>query len=127
MSRHHGNGPSSEFFVRSPHERSGVGRDVWSEAAASPEFARLRSRLLWFVMPATIGFLSWYLLYIVLSGWAPDLLGRKVVGGVTVVWVLAIGQFVSTFAITVSYSRYANRRLDPIADGIRTRLEDGSR
>lgn len=100
---------------------------MWSEAAASPEFARLRSRLLWFVIPATVGFLSWYLLYIMLSGWAPDLLGRKVAGGVTVVWMLAIGQFVSTFAITVSYSRYANRRLDPIADGIRARMEGGSR
>ena len=36
-------------------------------------------------------------------------------------------QFVSTFAITIWYVRYANRRLDPLAEQLRDELEGGDR
>ncbi|MGL4241596.1 MAG: DUF485 domain-containing protein [Beijerinckiaceae bacterium] len=41
--------------------------------------------------------------------------------------LLGLGQFVSTFAITMIYVRFANRRLDPIATEIRDELEEAHR
>ncbi|GAA1389884.1 hypothetical protein GCM10009613_29600 [Pseudonocardia kongjuensis] len=100
-----------------------TGPDVWTAAARSPEFAELRSRQRRFLIPATAGFLSWFFLFIALNAWAPGLLGTRVLGDLTLVVLLAIGQFASTFAITAAYVRYADRRLDPLADEIRERLE----
>jgi uncharacterized membrane protein (DUF485 family) len=44
-------------------------------------------------------------------------------GNFNVGFVFGLLQFVSTFTIAVLYSRYANRRLDPIADRIRGEME----
>ncbi|ALE74720.1 membrane protein [Pseudonocardia sp. EC080610-09] len=96
---------------------------MWVAAAESPQFEELRGRLLRFVLPATAGFLLWFFVFIGLTAWAPGLMGTKVVGDLTLVLVLAVAQFVSTFALTAAYVRYANRRLDPLADEIRGRLE----
>lgn len=99
--------------------------NVWVETEASAEFARLRLRLLRFVVPATAAFLAWFIGYVALGAWAPELMGRMVVGEVTLVLILSVGQFVSTFALTAAYARYATQRLDPLADHIRQRLEGG--
>ena len=37
--------------------------------------------------------------------------------------IFGLGQFVTTFAITMTYVWYANRKLDPIAEEIREELE----
>ena len=37
--------------------------------------------------------------------------------------LFGLGQFVTTFAITMTYVWYANRKLDPIAEEIREELE----
>ncbi|MBW0106159.1 DUF485 domain-containing protein [Pseudonocardia sp. KRD291] len=104
---------------------AGPGRDVWVAAAQSPDFVELRRRQLRFLLPATAGFMAWFFCFIALTAWAPELLGAKVLGDLTLVLVLAVGQFVSTFAITLAYVRYAGRRLDPLADRVRERLEGG--
>lgn len=112
--------------MRLPHEQvGGAGQDVWSQAAASADFRLLRTRLLWFVVPATVGFMGPFFVYVALHAWAPGALGLKVVGELTLTLVLGIGQFVNMFAITIAYARYAHRRLDPLADRIRGRLERG--
>jgi uncharacterized membrane protein (DUF485 family) len=111
------------MFPPAPPGPGGVGRDVWIAAADSAEFHELRTRLLRFVLPATAGFMLWFFVFIGLNAWAPGLMGTKVLGDLTLVLVLAVAQFVSTFALTAAYVRYANRRLDPIADEIRGRLE----
>lgn len=101
-----------------------MARNVWVDAAGTPEFIRLRRRLLRFVVPATVLFLVWFLCYLVLNAWYKDLLSVRV-GGIPVVLVLALGQFASTFALTAAYNRYAERRLDPLAARVRAGLEDG--
>lgn len=111
------------LFTPVPPGLREVGRDVWVDAAESPDFVELRRRLLRFVLPATAGFLVWFFSFIALIAWAPELMGTKVFGDLTLVLVLAVGQFVSTFAITAAYVRYAGRRLDPLADQVRGRLE----
>jgi len=68
-------------------------------------------------------FLVWYLLYVVLADYAHDFMSIKLVGNINVGLVLGLLQFVSTFVITGLYVRYANRKLDPIADRIRQDME----
>ncbi|MFX4293109.1 DUF485 domain-containing protein [Streptomyces bohaiensis] len=90
-----------------------------------PRFLELRARLLRFVVPATIAFLCWYLLYVVMSAFARDVMSTQLVGPLNLALLFGLLQFVSTFGIAVAYARYANRRLDPLADDLRTELENG--
>lgn len=70
-------------------------------------------------------FLLWYLLYVFLADYAHGFMSTKLVGNINVGLVFGLLQFVSTFVITGLYVRYANRRLDPVADEIRARIEGG--
>ncbi|MCR1785092.1 DUF485 domain-containing protein [Nocardioides carbamazepini] len=80
-----------------------------------PEFAELKRRYRGFVFPATIAFLSWYLLYVVLSNWAGGFMGTQVVGNINVALVFGLLQFVTTFLLAWLYARYSSARLDPLA------------
>jgi uncharacterized membrane protein (DUF485 family) len=71
----------------------------------------------------TIAFFTWYLLYVVLSGWARDFMAIKVLGNINMALVLGLLQFVSTFGIAWAYARFAEKRLDPLADEIRHEVE----
>ncbi|MGH3242774.1 MAG: DUF485 domain-containing protein [Spirillospora sp.] len=71
----------------------------------------------------TAAFLTWYLLYVVLSGWARGFMGTELFGAVNVALVFGLLQFLSTFLIAWWYSRHAERRLDPVADKIRADIE----
>ncbi|WP_067813266.1 DUF485 domain-containing protein [Nocardia inohanensis] len=95
----------------------------WSPTYDSPEFQRLRRRFRVFVFPMTAFFLAWYALYVLLADYAHEFMSEKLFGNITVGLVLGLLQFVSTFVITGLYVRYADRRLDPIADELRTDLE----
>src|SRR3712207_6961367 len=50
------------------------------------------------------------------STYAPDLMGTKVLGNLTLGILLGLGQFVTTFVITHVYVAHANKRTDPISD-----------
>ncbi|GHH63873.1 hypothetical protein GCM10017673_05420 [Streptosporangium violaceochromogenes] len=96
---------------------------VYERIEADDRFRELRRRFRSWVFPMTAAFLAWYLLYVALSGWARDLMAVKVLGNVNVALVLGLLQFVSTFLIAWAYSRYAARRLDPLAGEIRAEAE----
>jgi uncharacterized membrane protein (DUF485 family) len=81
----------------------------------SEDFALLRRKFRHFVIPTTIAFMAWYLLYVVMSSWAGDFMSTKVVGHINIALIFGLLQFVSTFVIARMYSTYANRELDPIA------------
>ncbi|MFG2698509.1 DUF485 domain-containing protein [Kitasatospora sp. NPDC048407] len=87
----------------------------------SPEFGQLRSSFRNFAFPVTAGFVLWYLLYVLLSCYAPGLMNTKVAGNINLALVLGLLQFASTFAIAAWYARHAGRRLDPAAAAIRDR------
>jgi uncharacterized membrane protein (DUF485 family) len=93
----------------------------------SPEFVALRKTLRGFIFPMTIAFFLWYALYVILSAYARDFMGTKVVGNINVALIFGLLQFVSTFLIAWLYSRFAARRLDPVADKIRSEMEGGAR
>lgn len=88
---------------------------VYDELHASAEFVELRRRYRSFVFPATVAFLSWYLLYVVLSNWAGGFMSTKLVGNINVALVFGLLQFATTFLLAWIYSRYSTSRLDPLA------------
>jgi uncharacterized membrane protein (DUF485 family) len=89
----------------------------------SDEFAGLRRALRSFVFPMTAVFFLWYALYVLLSAYARGFMGIKLIGNINVALVLGLLQFVSTFVIAWYYAKYADKRLDPIADKIRAELD----
>lgn len=88
---------------------------VYDELHARPEFTELRRLYRGFVFPATVAFLTWYLLYVVLSNWAHDFMSTKLVGNINVALVFGLLQFVTTFLLAWLYSRFSTARLDPLA------------
>ena len=103
------------------HDHASRHDPVYDELEASPVFARLRSRYRRFAFPATVAFLAWYLLYVVLSSWAPGFMGTKVVGNINVALVFGLLQFATTFLIAWAYARYMDRNVDPLAREIEER------
>lgn len=98
-------------------------RGQYIAAQQSPEFQELRSKLRRFVFPMTAFFLAWYGLYVVLGAFATEFMATKAFGNINVGLLLGLGQFVTTFAITGLYVRFANKELDPRAESIRSKLE----
>lgn len=100
--------------------------DEFVAAEASPEFAVLRKTLRRFVFPMTAFFLIWYATYVLLSIFAPGFMGTKVWGNINAGLILGLAQFVTTFAITGLYVRYADTKLDPAAAVVRENFENGT-
>jgi uncharacterized membrane protein (DUF485 family) len=94
----------------------------WEAVERSPEFRELIKRKKAFVIPATLFFLAWYFGFIILSGYAPDFMGREFLAdGVTVGYVLALSQFIMTWVLGWLYLRKADREFDPLAEKARKR------
>jgi len=96
------------------------------EAQQTPEFAGLRKALRGFVFPTTAAFLVWYALYVILSAYARDFMAHKLIGNINVALVFGLLQFATTFLIAWLYARYADRRLDPVADRLRLSIESNT-
>lgn len=96
---------------------------VYERFQSTSEFQDLRRRFRRFAFPMTAAFLGWYLLYVVMSGWARGFMGTELFGAINVALVFGLLQFVSTFAIAWLYSRHAERNLDQVADKIRAEIE----
>ncbi len=88
----------------------------WERAEQSPEFQELVTARRRFVLPATIFFLTWYLGFILLCGYAPDFMGEKLVDGLTVGYVLALTQFLMVLVLGIMYLRRAEHTYDPLAE-----------
>ena len=89
----------------------------------SPRFQGLKKTQRSFIFPLAVLFLIWYFVYVLLAAYAPEFMAQRVAGDITLGLLFGLGQFVSTFAITMGYVAFANRKLDPIAKDIREDLE----
>jgi len=96
---------------------------VYERIQASQQFGELRRRYRSWAFPMTVAFLAWYLLYVVLSGFARDFMGTKLIGNINVALIFGLLQFASTFLITWAYSRHASSKLDPLAEDLRRKAE----
>ncbi|MBL1289681.1 DUF485 domain-containing protein [Streptomyces sp. NPDC057699] len=97
--------------------------EAFLEAQNSPEFAELRRSHRSFAFPLTVGFIAWYLLYVLLSSYADDFMSKIVFANFNVAFVFGLAQFATTFLIAWFYSRHATNKLDPQAAAIKSRLE----
>jgi len=93
----------------------------WEAVEQSPEFRELIAARRRFVLPATIFFLSWYIGFILLAGYAPDFMARSVYEGLTVGYCLALTQFVMVGVLGLMYLRRAERVYDRLAEKVTRR------
>lgn len=98
--------------------------NVYERVHASAEFQDLRKRYLGFAIPATVAFMVWYLLFVVMSNWANDFMSIQVIGNVNVALVFGLLQFLSTFGIAWLYARHANKKLDPVAGKLQREYDE---
>jgi uncharacterized membrane protein (DUF485 family) len=89
-----------------------------------PEMVELERRHRRFVWPATIFFLIYYMSLNVLAGTSPDLMGNKLFGEFTFGYLFALSQFLMAFVVAWVYSRWAARRIDPLATDLREKLRE---
>lgn len=86
-------------------------------------FRTLQRRRRRFVIPLVVFFLVWYFGYVIAAAYLPEVMAQPVWGSVNLGLVLGLGQFVTTFAITIGYVSFSNRILDPMGAELRTELE----
>jgi uncharacterized membrane protein (DUF485 family) len=110
----------------SAHDQAARHDPVYDELHESADFIELRRRFRIFVFPATAAFLSWYLLYVVMSNWADDFMSKQVVGHINVALIFGLLQFASTFFLAWLYSRYMNRNVDQLARDVELRFNNES-
>ncbi|MDO5627667.1 MAG: DUF485 domain-containing protein [Mobilicoccus sp.] len=94
----------------------------YRDVQASEDFQDLRKRFRGFVFPCTIFFLVWYFVYVLLAAYMPEFMSTVVFWNINVGLLMGLGQFVTTFAITIAYVRWADKVFDPKADAIKEKM-----
>ena len=110
-----------------PDRAGSIPPEEFHKVQQSAEFADLKKTFRSFAFPMTAVFLAWYLVYVLGSIFAKDLMMTHVFGNVTIGILVGLGQFVSTFLITWLYIRHANKNVDPLAKALREKLEASAR
>ena len=105
-------------------ERDGHNAVDYLVVEDSPDFRELKSRHRRFVLPVAAAAFVWFLAYVLLATYASDFMATPVFGRINIGLLLGLAQFVTTFAITMTYVAYANRRLDPLAEKLRVELAE---
>ena len=105
-----------------PGRTSAIGYEA---VRASRDFWTIQRRYGSFVRPVCTLFIIWYFLFVMIAVFAPGFMRISVFGDVNVGLCFGVLQFVSTFVIAMSYRRWARRRLDPLSDRLRHRIEGG--
>jgi len=91
----------------------------WEAIERSPDFQELaggRRRFAWIAGTIGIGFGA---LYVVLAGVAPDLMGTKIFGSMSLGFVGGVALILLTWAITFAYVRRSDRVWGPLEERIR--------
>jgi len=109
------------------HDQAARHDPVYDRLHETAEFQELRRRYRGFAFPATVAFLSWYLLYVVMSNWATDFMSHKLWGNINVALVFGLLQFVTTFVLAYVYSKFSTKNLDPLAAQLDADYEKGRR
>ncbi|WP_371673990.1 DUF485 domain-containing protein [Streptomyces sp. NBC_00289] len=85
------------------------------------DLAALRSAYRLLRRISTLAALGSFVVYVVLSCFAPDLMGSKIAGEFSLGMTLGVLQLVVTFAAVFWYGRSARRSVDPLARAVRER------
>ncbi|MET7652809.1 MULTISPECIES: DUF485 domain-containing protein [unclassified Streptomyces] len=108
------------------------GQAPWVEPYAQEthqdaELAALRSAYRLLRRTSTLAALGSFVAYVVLSCFAPDLMGSKIAGELSLGMALGVLQLVVTFAAVFWYGRSAERSVDPLARAVRERAVPAGR
>lgn len=95
----------------------------YQEVQQREQFQDLRRTHRSFVFPMTLFFLVFYLIYVTLGAFVPELFAIKVFGNITFGVLYGLSQFVVVGVITAAYVSFTNKKLDPKAVAIREELE----
>ncbi|RPF30573.1 DUF485 domain-containing protein [Streptomyces sp. TLI_185] len=101
------------------------GQALWDEPYAqethrhSADLAALRSAYRLLRRTSTLAALGSFVAYVVLSCFAPGLMGSKIAGELSLGMALGVFQLVVTFAAVFWYGRSAQRSVDPLARAVR--------
>ena len=95
----------------------------FEKVESQPEFQALKKKHRSLVLPLSAFFFLWYFAYVLPGAYAHDFMATPVIGNINLGILLGLGQFATTFIITMVYVRFANRRIDPAANEIRLMLE----
>lgn len=102
----------------------GEGPDDYQEIYTSPEFDELRKAFRRLVLPLAVGFMAWYLIYVLTATYARDFMAEELVGRINVGLVFGLLQFVSTFGIAYLYAKRAEREIDPLSGRLLERFNN---
>ena len=97
----------------------------WGEVEKSEDFKTLKNQHRSFVLPLSAAFLVWYFAYVLLAAYNPAFMATPVFGSVNMGLVLGLGQFASTWLITMWYVSRANKVHDPLAKKVYAQIENG--
>lgn len=92
-----------------------------------PEFRSLRNDYRRFAAVSTALAVGGFLLYVLLSSFAPGIMNQPLAGHLTLGLALGLGQFVVMGVTAWRYVRRMRTRFDPVARGLRSQLEQQRR
>jgi uncharacterized membrane protein (DUF485 family) len=93
----------------------------------STRFQTLRHRYQRFAVPASLIFVGWWFISILLGAYAPGFFGLTVFADVNVGTLFVMVAFALVLVIAGMYLKYARTELDPLADEVRAEAEGGLR
>ncbi|MFF4229407.1 DUF485 domain-containing protein [Streptomyces sp. NPDC001820] len=68
---------------------------------------------------ATLTALGYFVLFLILSAYAPGLMTGKITGGLNIALLLGLIQLPVTLIAVAAYEKSARRRVDPLAEAVR--------
>lgn len=93
----------------------------------STRFKGLRDRFQRFAVPASLIFVGWWFVSILLGAFTPGFFGSVVFANVNVGTLFVMVAFVLVLAIAGAYLKFARTELDPAAEQVRAEAEGGLR
>ncbi len=104
------------------NSRHDLQKTDWSRIAASDGFRHLIAVKKVFIIPAFVFFVVYYFALPLLVGYAPRLMGMRVVGTVTLAYLFSLSQFVVGWVIAWLYLKAAEK-FDALTKDILTEVD----
>lgn len=101
--------------------------DEFIAMSETAEFAQLRRTFRSFAFPVTIAFLAWYIFYIITATFAVEFVKTPIYGAINLGMVLGLAQFATAGLVTWAYVRFADNKIDPATEAIRSQMENPQR
>ena len=94
----------------------------WAAIAKNPKFVELHHKKSAFLFGWWIFSTVYYFLLPIGAAYTPGLFKIKIIGNVNFGYLFALSQFLMAFVVAWVYSRWAARRIDPLAADLREKL-----